>query len=189
MTSRELRGRLLSHFYNLQYSNGGGVPVTEEILSGGEPVSREAIAGVCRDLADVGFIEWTPYRPGHVIGLARIRGPGVDAVDRRGSAVLEIQFPDAPVPATPEGEGILSPWRAPAPGVAGVLSPAPPASFLESVAPRETPRTSVQTALPVPSAEPTPPREILTLKPAFMGVSIDLKEFVRRAIAWWRARR
>ena len=100
MTVAELRGRLLSHFYNLRYSNGGIVPVTEEILSGGEPISREAIAGVCRELADVGLIEWTPYLPGHVIGSARIRGPGVDAVERGSSASLEIRFPDKGVPIT-----------------------------------------------------------------------------------------
>ena len=40
MTDAEIRGRLLSHFYNLRNNNDGIVPVTEEILSGGEPVSR-----------------------------------------------------------------------------------------------------------------------------------------------------
>ena len=92
MTDAELEGRLLSHFYNLRHRNGGIVPVTEEILSGGEPISREAIAGVCRELGDVGLIEWTPYLPGHVIGSARIRGPGVDAVERGSSASLRFDF-------------------------------------------------------------------------------------------------
>ena len=100
MTDRELRGRLLAHFYKLRYNNEGIVPVTEEILSGGEPISREAIAGVCRDLAGVGLIEWTPHPPGHVIGSARITGPGGDAVERGGSARLEIRFPEAAPVAT-----------------------------------------------------------------------------------------
>ena len=100
MIVAELRGRLLSHFYNLRYSNGGIVPVTEEILSGGEPISREVIAGVCRELADVGLIEWTSYLQGHVIGSARIRGPGVDAVERGSTASLEIRLPDKGVPIT-----------------------------------------------------------------------------------------
>jgi hypothetical protein len=104
----ELRGRLLSHFYKLRHNNEGIVPVTEEILSGGEPVSRETIAGVCRELADVGLIEWAPFLPGHVIGNARIRGPGVDAVERGGSASLEIRFPDkgVPVPTVKESERV-----------------------------------------------------------------------------------
>jgi len=103
MTDAELRGRLLFHFYNLRYSNGGLVPVTEEILSGGEPVSREAIAGVCRELADVGLIEWTPYLSSHVIGSARISGPGVAAVERGAAASLEIRFPNKAA-RRPEGD-------------------------------------------------------------------------------------
>ncbi len=96
MIDAELRGRLLSHFYKLRNNNEGIVPVTEEILSGGEPVSREAIAGVCREMADVGLIKWGPHLPpGHIIGSARIRGPGVDAVERGGSASIDIRFPNA----------------------------------------------------------------------------------------------
>ncbi len=34
MKDKDLRGRLLSHFYKLRYNNEGIVPVTEEILSG-----------------------------------------------------------------------------------------------------------------------------------------------------------
>lgn len=92
MTNSELRGRLLSHFYSLRHSNGGYVPVTGIILSP-EPVSDDAVAGVCRQLADDGLIEWTAYLQGPTIGSARITGPGVDAVERGGSANLEIQFP------------------------------------------------------------------------------------------------
>jgi predicted nucleotide-binding protein len=115
MTDEELRGRLLFHLYDLRHKNGGIVPVTEEIFSGGEPVSREAIAGVCREMADVGLIEWGPHQPpGHVIGSARLRGPGVDAVERGGSPSLQIRFPNKPAPAVfapqeePETESIHS---------------------------------------------------------------------------------
>ncbi len=95
MTDAELRGRLLSHFYGLRRSNEGIVPVTEEILNGGEPVSREAIAGLCREMADVGLIDWGPHQPpGHVIGSARIRGPGVDAVEQGSSPSIQIRFPN-----------------------------------------------------------------------------------------------
>jgi pimeloyl-ACP methyl ester carboxylesterase len=92
MTDSELRGKLLSHFYSLRHSNGGYVPVTGIILSP-EPVSDDAIAGVCRQLADAGLIEWTAYFQGATIGSARITGSGVDAVEKSGSASLKIQFP------------------------------------------------------------------------------------------------
>lgn len=101
MTDAELRGRLLSHFYGLRHSNGGHVPVTGIILSGLEPISDETIAGVCRQLAEAGLIEWTAYLQGPTIGSARIRGPGVDAVERGGSASLEIRFPNAGPPELP----------------------------------------------------------------------------------------
>lgn len=91
MTDPELRRILLSHFYRLRHSNGGYVPVTGIILSP-EPVSDDTIAGVCRQLADAGLIEWTAHLRGSTIGSARITGFGVDAVERRGLDNLEIQF-------------------------------------------------------------------------------------------------
>jgi hypothetical protein len=36
------------------------------------------------------------------------------------------------------------------------------------------------------TSSPSPPKEILTLKPTFMGVGLDLKELFRRAKAWWK---
>jgi hypothetical protein len=44
----------------------------------------------------------------------------------------------------------------------------------------------------LPQAPPPPaqkPAELLTLKPQFMGMSIDLKELGRRGVAWWRGLR
>ncbi|MGH6800291.1 MAG: hypothetical protein ACRECZ_02560, partial [Methylocella sp.] len=35
---------------------------------------------------------------------------------------------------------------------------------------------------------PAQPSELLTLKPAFMGMSINLNEFWRRACSWWKKR-
>ncbi len=62
------------------------------IILSPEPVSDDAIAGVCRQLTDAGLIEWTAYPRGPTIGSARITGSGVHAVERGGSANLEIQF-------------------------------------------------------------------------------------------------
>ena len=258
MTDAELRGRLLSHFYNLRCSNGSIVPVTEEILSGGEPVSREAIAEVCRELADVGLIEWTPYLPGHVIGSARIRGTGVDAVERGESAALEIRFPHArrpdlpaATPAIKEPERInladglkLLEEHLPAEEakarlrqafVQKAFSQAPLFAFSYDEAvidwttgwvkiPRGKDRycptflraeftsyflrermtvgeisevrkgmsQGLAPARPMLSGSvaqpPQKPDELVTLKPTFMGMSIDLKELWRRFWSWWESR-
>jgi hypothetical protein len=48
---------------------------------------------------------------------------------------------------------------------------------------------NTEAALSAPSADSTAQREVLTLKPTFMGMGIDLKELVRRVITWWKARR
>jgi hypothetical protein len=95
MTDAEIRGRLLKHFYELRNNNDGWVPTSEIILSP-EPVSRRAIANVCQQLAEAGYIQWHPFKPPvehHVIGRTKITGPGVDSVERSGSASLEIRFP------------------------------------------------------------------------------------------------
>ncbi len=100
MTDAELRGRLLTHFYGLRHSNGGYVPVDDRIISGTEPVSPEAIGGVCRQLAELGLIEWTSYiGHGPRIGSARITANGSSAVELGSWAGVNIRFPDrAPAP-------------------------------------------------------------------------------------------
>ena len=99
---------------------------------------------------DVGLIEWTPYLPGHVIGSARIRGPGVDAVEHGSSASLEIRFPKKPAPVvfqlekengatstdkSPIGTGVLSSWQ-------GSLSSVEQTGSLEPLASREDARSA-----------------------------------------------
>ena len=94
MTDAELRGRLLAHFYGLRHSNGGYVPVDDLIISGTEPVSPEAIEGVCRQLAELGLIQWTGYiGDGPRIGSARITANGSSAVELGSWAGVNIQFP------------------------------------------------------------------------------------------------
>jgi Hypothetical protein (DUF2513) len=94
MTDAELRGRLLTHFYGLRHSNGGYVPVDDLIISGTEPISPEAIEGVCRQLAEWGLIEWTGYiGHGPRIGSAKITANGTSAVELGSWAGVNIQFP------------------------------------------------------------------------------------------------
>ncbi len=100
MTDAELRGLLLSHFYRLRHSNGGFVPVDDMIVSGTEPVSLDAIGGVCSQLAEKGLIEWTGYLgQGPRIGSAKILSLGVDAVETGSSGVIEVRFPGRPKPS------------------------------------------------------------------------------------------
>ena len=95
MTDAELRHRLLSHFYRLRDSNGGYVPVDDMIISGTEPVSRESIGRVCRQLGEAGLIEWSgQLGQGHTIGSARIKGPVVDTVERGGLPSIHMDSPN-----------------------------------------------------------------------------------------------
>ena len=95
MTDAELRGRLLSHFYNLRHQNGGYVPVSDMTLGGAEGVTLEVVGGVCHQLGQAGLIEWSGYLgQGPDIGSAKITGLGVDAGEQKKSASLEIRFPN-----------------------------------------------------------------------------------------------
>ena len=92
MTDAELRRRLLSHFYRLRDSSGGYVPVDDMIISGTEPISRDALGRVCRQLGEAGLIEWSVYLgQGHSIGSARITGPGIDIVERDESSTVDMR--------------------------------------------------------------------------------------------------
>lgn len=245
MADAELRGRLLTHFYGLRYSNGGFVPVNDLIVSGTDSVTLEAIGGVCRQLGEAGLIEWTGYLGrGPVIGTARITGQGVDAVERGGSASLEIRFPDNGAPITtavtkeperinlPEGLAVLANYLPAADAkvrlrdafvrkacshwprfalsydeaeidwtTGSVKIPRKREAFIPTFSRAELNAYFLETrpaalkassettkTLSTPSAESAGQREVLTLKPAFMGMSIDLKELAQRVIAWWKAR-
>ncbi len=39
------------------------------------------------------------------------------------------------------------------------------------------------------TSSPPQPKEMLTLKPTFMGLSLDLKELFRRVKAWWKSKK
>jgi predicted nucleotide-binding protein len=80
------------------------VPVDDLIISGTKPVSPEAIEGVCRQLAELGLIEWTTYiGHGPRIGSARITANGSSAVELGSWAGVNIQFPGR-VPDHPKKE-------------------------------------------------------------------------------------
>lgn len=92
-TDAEIRGRLLFHLYELRHKNSGLVPVNNMIFGGLSFISDEIIAGISRQLADAGLIEWTPLLSGPAVGTARIRASGVDAVERGEFNGLKIEFP------------------------------------------------------------------------------------------------
>lgn len=110
MTDKEIRGRLLKHFYNLRHSNGGWVPAAEEILAGPNyvgPSVHQVVASACQQLADARFVEWKPLvgaSEGHVIGMARITALGVDVVngDRTSSIAIHIPVSEIAPPVVTE---------------------------------------------------------------------------------------
>jgi uncharacterized protein (TIGR02391 family) len=96
MTDADVRGRLLKHFYELRNKNDGWV-LTSEIILGPEQVSRQAIANVCQQLAEAGYIQWDAFNPAipqHAIGRAKITGPGVDVVSGARVPTIDVRFPN-----------------------------------------------------------------------------------------------
>jgi hypothetical protein len=76
------------------------------IIAGTEPVSREAIGRVCRNLWEAGLIEWNPtIGQSHTVGHARISARGTDAVERRSAPGIDIQFPNS-APERPTETGL-----------------------------------------------------------------------------------
>ncbi len=169
MTDAEIRGRLLKHFYELRNNNDGWVPPSEIILSP-EQVSRQAIANVCQQLAEAGYIQWHAFNPdiGRLaIGRAKITGTGVDVVTRSRAPSIDIRFPGMPVLAPKEAESKSSEREHPPEAArAGHNSQEKP---IQPTTARESPQKSA---------------ELITLKPTFMGMSVDLKELWRRFCAW-----
>jgi len=96
LTDAEIRGRLLKHFYGLR-NNGDGWVHTSEIILSPERVSRQTVANVCQQLAEVGYIRWEPFNPqiGQLaIGRAKITGSGIDVVTEARGPTLDIRFPN-----------------------------------------------------------------------------------------------
>jgi hypothetical protein len=168
MTDAEIRYRLLTIFYELRHNNDGRVPTSDMNLSGSEPVSRQAIGNVCQQLADARLIEWKPLTGANeqlVIGMAIITGHGVDVVERRRESSIDIRFPGTD-------------QREVAAAAALVQKEAESKSReLEHLPEALIPPTSAQESRQKPA-------EVVTLKPTFMGMSIDLKELWRRFAAW-----
>jgi nucleoside phosphorylase len=108
MNDSELRGLLLKQFYDLRHNNQGWVPTSDMNVSGAF-VTRQAIGGVCSQLADAGLIRWKPLvggQEGFVIGMAQITGHGVDVVE--GDATSSIKITLANRTATPEPKSVAA---------------------------------------------------------------------------------
>ncbi|MGB7101901.1 MAG: hypothetical protein WBD95_24435 [Xanthobacteraceae bacterium] len=167
MTDAEIRGRLLKHFYELRDVNGGWVPTSEIILSP-DQVGRQAIASVCQHLAEAGHIRWEPLNPPieqHAIGRAKITGTGIDVVTGARVPTIDIHFPNM-------GQREVA--------VASALVPKKAES--KSSEPEYLPEVRIPPTSARESQQKLP--ELVTLKPTFMGMSIDLKELWRRFFAW-----
>lgn len=183
MTDAGIRGRLLKHFYELRNNNDGWVPTSEIILSPNQ-VSRQAIANVCQQLAEAGYIQWQVFNPpmsSHAIGRAKITGPGIDVATGARVPTIDVRFPG--MGERGAGPGYLAPARSP-------LAPAPTASEVlggSSSSGRSAPLLEI--AAPASPPAEVKKNELLTLKPTFWGMSIDLKEAWHRLWSWWKGRK
>lgn len=100
MTDAEIRYRLLTVFYARRHNSMGWVPTSDIDLSP-DAVDPLVIAGVCQQLADLGLIQWKPARSGSgfIVGMAKITGKGVAAVEAKHCAEIDIRFPIENPPA------------------------------------------------------------------------------------------
>jgi hypothetical protein len=94
ITEAQIRGRLLAIFHDRQHDAEGWVP-TSDINMSPDPVSPQVIGGACRQLADIGLIQWRPLgaAEGFIVGMAKITGKGVAAVEAGWSADIDIRIP------------------------------------------------------------------------------------------------
>jgi hypothetical protein len=187
MTDAEIRGRLLTQVHALRHSNGGWVPISDINLAP-VPVELRVIGGVCQQLADIGLIQWRPLQDstGFVAGTGKITGQGVAAVESGRSGSIDIQLPSKDT-ARPDKTDSF-------PLVAAAVTgmPAAESSVIDVPAIMAATATSIMAAQRELGIAPPPPvgsrTEILTLKPTFMGMSIDLKEVGRRVWPWVKRR-
>jgi hypothetical protein len=198
MTDAELRGRLLSIFYDRRHNSQGWVP-TSDIDLGGQ-VSHQVIGTICRELADSGLIRWKPLMgagEGLIIGMAQINGYGVDVVEGFASAKIAVVFPKAPTDT--RERGALGPEH-PLSGI----SPARIANWerhgVDAIeadlannqgvtyvgGPPGTREQALRWVRYKRSQQQDKRSEVLSLKPGVYGVSLDLKAAFKRAHDWWK---
>ncbi len=81
MEDAELRGKLLTTFFELRRNADGWVPASDMNLSGADHVSLQVVGGICQQLADA--------------GMARITGHGVDVVEGSRLSSIDVKLPNA----------------------------------------------------------------------------------------------
>ena len=157
----EVRGRLLSVFYDLRHRNSGWVPTSDMNLAGMEAVDSQVIGTVCQHLAESGLIDWKPLRgdEGFVVGMARIRGLGVDVVEGKIKAPIDVALSPQPaligVSATAHAGTFMPPSFV---GVAarGVAGDFVPNTQTEVVSPRASSQRNLGAALNLNGTEVFP---------------------------------
>ena len=201
-SDEHLRGQLLLLCHRLRDINGGWVP-TSDINFSGDPLTPGQVASVCEQLAGANLIVFKPLKGEgtFIVGMAKITGHGSDVVN--GLAIPSIAVSVAPG-EKPEAEktadhplaGIhpsrIANWESK--GVDAIEADLKYGDGIRYVG--GPPGTKEQAWRWVnyvrAQNQNTPPRpepEILTLKPGFAGVSLDLKAVFRRARRWWRDRK
>jgi hypothetical protein len=95
MDDADLRGELLTVFYNLRHNADGWVPASDMNVKDGA-ATLQVVGVVCQQLADAGLIEWKALMgdEGLAAGMARITGHGVDVVKGSRSSSIDVRLPN-----------------------------------------------------------------------------------------------
>ena len=161
LSDAEIRGLVLATLHNLHDRNGGVVPLSDINFSP-HPITPQKIDAVCQHLADLELIQWIPTPAGTetaIAGKGKIMGKGAAAFENGRCDEINIRFPSSNATAA----------DLPAMSVAQSVRPSAPAS-----------------EQPMPQLATKQQAEMVTLKPSIWGMSIDLKEAVRRARSQWQ---
>jgi hypothetical protein len=124
-TDAAVRGHLLTVIYELRHKNGGWVPTSDMNLAGLDETNGQIIRAVCQHLSDAGLIDWkpSPGSDGFIVGMARIKGRGVDVIEGTALPSINITLPNPRhPPAAATAEGVAGNFVQPSPSFRGVAA-------------------------------------------------------------------
>lgn len=197
-SDEDLRGQLLSLCHRLKDNNGGWVP-TSDMNFRGEAVTQGQVANICDQLAGANLITFKPLLgEGHfIVGMAKITGHGSDVVNGLAIPSIAVSFSSTDITAATNSldhplAGIhpsrIANWESK--GVDAIEADLKYGDGIRYVGGPPGIKEQawrwvnhVRAKDLATSQKPEP--EILTLKPSFAGVSLDLKVVYRRVRRWW----
>jgi hypothetical protein len=123
---------------------------------------------VCQQLADIGLIQWKPLRAaqGFIVGMAKITGKGVAAIEAGWSADIDIRFPSknarpAGAPPMPDDMPMSDPALTEIREVVSTIKAELPALMLSNSAKADI--TADINQIEIETERPTPRRRFMKL--------------------------